>query len=249
MKQFENNADWYQRIRSKIRYPEYLYEYITKHCNTKTAALDIGCGNGVSTAPLKNYFEYVEGHDLGENLIRLAKETNPNITFRTCFAEHLSSDLKFSLVTSATSFYWMNREIVLQKIADLLLSDGVFCAYKYDFPIVYGPIRKVIDLELATKWNAYRDPRLTHYDDTLEIIRDSNRFKTTELFLLPNTIQLTPKEVALFFLSTSYVTKYIELEGGAGYAEEFVDKICNVDSSELAYVSFDIRAFLAKGIR
>lgn len=246
MKQFDKNADAYQAIRNKIAYPDSLYKRLILNCPSHNAALDIGCGNGVSTVRLKPYFGYVEGQDIGAALIEKAEKTFPGITFKVCSSEELSSERKFDLVTSATSFYWMDRDLVLGRIVDILSDGGVFCAYKYEFPVVYGRIRNIIERELALKWSRFRDSRLTNYDDTLERINASNRYKDAERFLISNIIILTPEQLALFFLSTSYVTRFIEEEGGPKYAEKFLKEVCEAEKNATVHVNFDIHGFMAR---
>jgi len=193
MQQFNIHADAYNAVRKKITYPESLYQWIQSQCSGFESALDIGCGNGVSTVRLRGYFEHLEGSDLGENLIEKARANYPEIPFTAVPAEKFETNRQFDLVTSATSFYWMNRELVLQRMADYLKSDGVFCAYKYDFPIVYGPLRNFIESELANKWSKYRDVRLTQYDDTLEKIIASGTFEHTERKIISNIMSLLTK--------------------------------------------------------
>lgn len=246
MKQFDKNAEAYQTIRHKIAYPEALYLKLAQESPAQRAALDIGCGNGVSSIRLKPHFAYVEGQDLGAQLIEKARETHPLVTFKVSTGEELTSDRRFDLVTSATSFYWMDRDAVLKRISGVLNDRGVFCAYKYDFPIVYGPIRDVIEKELALRWAKHRDARLTRYDDTLEKIQASGLYEEAKRFVLSNIIELTPREVALFFLSTSYVTKTIEAEGLENYAEDFISRVCSADASEKVKVNFDIHGFQAR---
>ncbi len=246
MRQFDLHATAYDAIRRKIVYPEALYRRLSSACRKHDAALDIGCGNGVSTVRLKPYFAYVEGVDLGENLIAIARTNHPGIPFRVSPAEQLSSDRRFDLVTCATAFYWMEREVVLGRCADVLAAGGVFCAYRYDFPVVDGPARGLIEGELATRWARHRDPRLVAADDTLELLARSPRFAEAERFVVPNTLELTPEELALFFLSTSYVTRFIDAEAGPGYATDFTRRVCAADRRAAVPVNFDIHGFQAR---
>ena len=107
--------------------------------------------------------------------------------------------VSWNLITSATSFYWMDRPYLISKLQNLLSMNGVFCAYKYDFPVPYGNLRDVINYELAAKWAPYRDSRLVNYDDTLELLNQARIFAKTGRFLIPNIIELTSEEVASFF--------------------------------------------------
>ena len=245
MLQFENNADKYEKVRSKITYPLELYETLSSLCQNKNSALDLGCGNGVSTIKLKPKFKYVKGVDIGENLIKYARNSFPDLDFEVSKAEDVITSQKFDLITSATSFYWMDRPLVVNKLRELLNNKGVFCAYKYDFPIPYGKLRDFINFELATKWATYRDPRLVNYDDTLEVLNDSGVFVKTGRLLVSNIIELSPDEVAYFFLSTSYVTKYIEESGKHDYPQWFLNECCKLDTSSTVKINFDIQAFYA----
>lgn len=249
MLQFEKNAAAYDNVRKKITYPEDLYRKLASMCENHEHALDIGCGNGVSSIRLKPYFKNVEGIDLGDNLIHYASISYPEIKFSVSKAEDIKSIHKYNLITSATSFYWMKRDEVLRKLQHILVKNGVFCAYKYDFPIVYGKLRDFITYQLATKWLNHRDQRLINYDDTQEIIIQSNIFEHTERFVVSNIIDLSPEEVAYFFLSTSYVTKYIETMNDTNYSKWFIEQCKNIAETDSVKVNFDIHCYLGKQLK
>ncbi|AJK48190.1 class I SAM-dependent methyltransferase [Burkholderia plantarii] len=244
MKQFDLHAEAYNIVRGKIAYPEKLFRTLSEACAKHQSALDIGCGNGVSTIRLADYFADVEGVDLGENLIEKARANYPKLRFSASPAEQFKTERRYDLITSATSFYWMDRPAVLAKMSDWLNESGVFCAYKYDFPVAYGPLRNFIERELVTKWAKHRDDRLVNYDNTLELMNAAGVFSSAERIVVSNIIELSPKEVALFFLSTSYVTRYMDQEGGAGYIESFIRAVEEVDRSSTVKINFDIHAFI-----
>ncbi|WP_338885338.1 class I SAM-dependent methyltransferase [Xenorhabdus sp. TH1] len=245
MKQFNKNAGSYDVVRGKITYPDELYRSLSVRAPSNEAALDIGCGNGVSTIRLKEYFVYVQGCDLGDALIERACHSYPDITFSVSPAETFSPPRNYDLITSATSFYWMDRQVVLMNLQKWLKSGGLFCAYKYDFPMVYGPLRDYIEKELISRWAKHRDPRLTQYDDTFELMRNCPHLHNAQREVFANIIFLSAEEIALFFLSTSYVTRYIELEGGKAYAHEFMENVMTIGGVNPIAVNFDIHAFTA----
>ncbi|MBD2798237.1 methyltransferase domain-containing protein [Xenorhabdus sp. 18] len=249
MKQFNKNAQAYNIVRRKITYPDTLYASLASRTPAKEAALDIGCGNGVSTVRLQGLFEHVEGCDIGDALIEKARHNYPDIQFNVSPAETFSPSHSFDLITSATSFYWMDRKRILMNLREWLKPGGLFCAYKYDFPVVYGPLRDYIERELVTRWSRYRDPRLTQYDNTLELMGDCPHLQDPCRELFANMIFFSPEEVALFFLSTSYVTRYIEEEGGEAYEHQFMTAVTNIDKSSSVAVNFDIHAFTAVKLR
>lgn len=246
MQIFNSNALAYQKVRAKITYPEKLYQYLNGLCKLHKSALDIGCGNGVSSIGLSKYFNKVSGIDLGENLIQLAQQNYPQIDFKVVDADDFTSQIKFDLITSATSFYWMNRIKIIRKLPTLLSNDGIFCAYKYDFPFIYGKLRDFINFELATKWQKYRDKRLIEYDDTYELLLSSNLFANVDEFIIPNVINLSPREIAEFFLSTSYVANYIQETKSYDYPQYLIEQIENLAVNASIKVRFDIYGTYAK---
>ncbi len=246
MRQFDKHAEAYDAVRAKIAYSEKLFTLLKERCRNHDAALDIGCGNGVSTIRLAEHFKYVEGVDIGPNLIAKAQQNYPHLKFTVAAAEDFTTDRKFDLVTSATSFYWMDRDVVLKRLEEILAEKGVFCAYKYDFPIAYGALRDLFEAELVTKWSKHRDPRLTAYDDSLERIQRAGYFRFAEREVFSNIIELSPRQVALFFLSTSYVTRYMDQEGGEDYIQTLLDAAERADRSATVKVNFDIHCFIAQ---
>jgi SAM-dependent methyltransferase len=243
MKQFEKNYHAYDQVRAKIKYPSELYHFLVDISKNKHSALDLGCGNGVSTFHLKNTFIDVDGVDLGEKLIESARVNYPEINFFVSKSEDFFPSKKYDLVTCATAFYWMDRVRVLDNINGFLNEAGVFCAYKYDWPVVYSPVRNFIEKELSDRWSKYRDPRIENYDDTLELIQSSGHFKRAERKVFSNILELTSQEVAYFFLSTSYVTKYIESESGENYKTYLINKIEELSSGAPIKINFDVHAF------
>ncbi|MCD4501910.1 class I SAM-dependent methyltransferase [Chromobacterium vaccinii] len=246
MKQFDKHADAYDAIRRKIQYPEELYQFLLAKTPGRAAALDMGCGNGVSTIRLAPHFAYVEGIDHGANLIDKATANYPALRFATVAAESYASERRFDLITSATSFYWMDRSKVLEIIKRQLVGGGLFCAYKYDVPQAYGDLRLLIEEELVNKWGKFRDPRLLQYDDTLERIAQIGGFKEAKRKIFSNIIELTPFELALFLLSTSYVTAYMDQKPEENYADYLLDKMQTVGGSDPVKVNFDIYAYIAE---
>ncbi|NRA67284.1 MAG: class I SAM-dependent methyltransferase [Pseudobacteriovorax sp.] len=247
MKQFNKHAEAYQKARGKITYPDELYEYLAGITRGKESALDIGCGNGVSTFRLQPYFDHVEGVDLGDQLIEKAKLNYKGIDFRVSRSENYLPDRTYDLVTSATSFYWMDRPKICQNLEKLLNPGGVFCAYKYDWTLVYGPLRNLVEYEMATKWSRYRDPRIVDYDDTLEILEASKVFQHCERKLISNIIELSPMDLAYFFLSTSFATRYMEEEAEDSYPEEFVNQmIAKASSDTMIKANFDIHCYIGR---
>lgn len=246
MSQFDRHAAAYDAVRTRVVYPEALFDHLRHNARAHGRALDLGCGTGTSTSHLVGSFRAVDGIDLGARLVERARANVPGATFFVSTAEAFEPAAPYDLVTCATAFYWMDRDAVLAKLPAWLGPGGIFCAYRYEFPIVYGPLRDVVERELALRWSRYRDPRLVDYDDTLERMQARPALVEARRLVFPNVLAFTPREVGSFFLSTSYVTRFIEEEGGASYAEELMARIEAADPSPAVRVNFDVHAFFAR---
>jgi SAM-dependent methyltransferase len=245
VRQFDRHADAYDAIRGKITYPEALYDRLASACPSREAALDLGCGNGASTVGLAARFARVVGIDPGERLLEKARAHLPEVTFVRGAAESATVPGTFDLIACGTAFYWMDRGAVLARCAEWLAKGGVFCAYRYEFPVVYGPARDLVEAELSARWARHRDPRLVAYDDTRERLEATGRFTGAERFVVPNVLTLSPAELGLFFLSTSYGTRYREAEGGPKYPEDLLARLRAVEPGPTVRVNFEIHAFVA----
>lgn len=246
MRQFDRHAEAYDAIRGRIVYPESLYARLARECPGRTAALDIGCGNGVSTARLVPWFAHVEGADLGAALIEKARARLPGVTFTVEPAETLTLTRRFDLVTCATAFYWMDRDAVIARLGDWLTPGGLFCAYRYHFPHTREPVESLVQHELQTRWARHRDPRLVARDDTLERLQRCHAFIETRREVEPLTVTLTADELTLFLASTSFVTRYLEIEAPPGYLETLGARLAEAAGAEPLAVTFDLEVFTAR---
>lgn len=126
---FAGTAPYYARFRAP--YPPDLIRDIVAHygLDGKGRLLDLGCGPGTLTLPLAQYFESVVALDIDESMTeegrRIAASFNEfrkrDIEWRVMPAEEISAEIgTFRLVTCGSSFHWMNRDLVLARVKDLL---------------------------------------------------------------------------------------------------------------------------------
>lgn len=123
---FAGAAPWYSRYR--LPYPDALIADLVEHCRLdgRGRLLDLGCGPGTLTLPLAPHFEHVIAIDPDPGMIaeaeRLAAESGvTNIAFEVRRAEDLTPDMGlFRLVSAGSSFHWMNRDLVLARVAQML---------------------------------------------------------------------------------------------------------------------------------
>jgi len=91
--------------------------------------IDIGCGSGMSTRPLRNRFKTAEivGADYSVSMLEQAKETRDDVLWiqRDC-SKPLKDLGKFDLVFSNAALQWLeNQGNVIENLSDILLPGGV----------------------------------------------------------------------------------------------------------------------------
>jgi len=138
---FEGAAWYYARYRPQ--YPPILFDLLTEkfQLNGKGRLLDLGCGAGLIAIPLWHHFQEVIGLDPDPDMLQEAQQQAlavgaTNISWVLERAENISPAAgKFKLVTIGRAFHWMQRELVLERIYDLLSSDGGIAIIKtYEDP-------------------------------------------------------------------------------------------------------------------
>ena len=146
---FDDAAPAYDSARPG--YPAPLIESLIEHSQLPDRAniLEIGCGTGQLTRSLAPYGYTITAVELGGNLAEraaanLAYYTNVRIVhanFETWIPDISSIDL----VVSAQAFHWLDPEICLPKIAQLLKPTGTLAVIYNLFPGGEGPLYEAID--------------------------------------------------------------------------------------------------------
>ncbi len=120
---FAGTAYYYARYRAP--YPPELITHIVSHFELDGTGrlLDVGCGPGTLTLPLARYFESVLALDVNAEMIALGQKlsTADNVIWQVMHAEDISAELgTFRLVTCGSSFHWMDRDLVLARVREML---------------------------------------------------------------------------------------------------------------------------------
>ncbi|MER3482699.1 MAG: class I SAM-dependent methyltransferase [Meiothermus sp.] len=127
---FTGTASYYSRFRPT--YPPELFDLIAKTfgLDGKGRLLDLGCGPGNVFFGLHQYFEEVVAVDINAEMLIEARLRAENLGVKNLGlleqpAEEIGPDLgSFRLVTMGRSFHWMNRELVIGKVWELLETGG-----------------------------------------------------------------------------------------------------------------------------
>lgn len=124
---FEGAAPYYVRYRPP--YPDALIkDVVTEFSLDGTGRLlDLGCGPGTLTLPLAQHFAETVALDPDEGMVAEAKRQPgaERIRWLVARAEDISPELgRFRVVSCGSSFHWMDRDLVLNKVAALLETEG-----------------------------------------------------------------------------------------------------------------------------
>ena len=245
------NADFGKALDKYIKYrpayPEALFREIMDMVDKPyKRAVDLGAGTGLSSFILKRYFEEVYAVEPDKKMTGEIAKTDKNIKVFKCSAEEYDTTEKsIDTVTSGNSFYWMDGEKVIKKIYSWLRTNGVFAAYRYNFPTTIEDVQDIIDMEMK-KWDEYRNERLRDTEYTYRIVNSFGMFKRVEKRTVENIINLSAEELLGFFTSTSYMSEYIRnIQNPISYVNSIYNNILSISKENKLPVNFNLELIIA----
>jgi ubiquinone/menaquinone biosynthesis C-methylase UbiE len=97
------------------------------------AAVDVGCGTGLSTRALRSIARRVVGVDVSEEMIAAA-EPMEGVEYRVGPGEALPlPDNAFDLLTISSAYHWLDPERFLSEVCRVLHTGGAFVVYENGF--------------------------------------------------------------------------------------------------------------------
>jgi Methyltransferase domain len=126
----ETNAQIYANHRP--RYPQRLIDDLCERTITDHAELliDWGCGTGELTLRMHSHFSQVVAIDVNADVVSLGKDKAlekgiDNVEWRVGKAEELAvAPQSCDLITSASAFHWMDRELLSERAFEGLKAGG-----------------------------------------------------------------------------------------------------------------------------
>jgi SAM-dependent methyltransferase len=126
----ETNAQMYARHRP--RYPQQLIDDLRRRTigDHGERLIDWGCGTGELTLPLSSYFDRVVAVDVNSDVVALGQDKArqdgvENIEWHVDRSENIEIAAEScDLITSASAFHWMDRELLSERAFHGLKSGG-----------------------------------------------------------------------------------------------------------------------------
>lgn len=128
---FGNLAEAYHKYRRD--YPEKTYSLIYNFEPKKSAdVLDVGCGTGIVTNHLSEYYDTVIGVDMADKIIDTAKlYKKGNTAYLVAPAESLPfKDSSVDLITVASSYHWFDYDRVGREFIRVLRPGGKMVVFR-----------------------------------------------------------------------------------------------------------------------
>jgi len=150
-KQVKNTDFDYKRIAQGYKNRPFLHRQVIERFQKDTGGqhftlgLDIGCGAGLSTKALKVICTNVIGTDISSEMINVAREVceqDKNITYLVSSTEDFKisdlsisnlpiDDTKIDIATAAGAIQWIDRDIFLSKMHQLIEDNGYLLVYDF----------------------------------------------------------------------------------------------------------------------
>jgi SAM-dependent methyltransferase len=164
---FSGHATDYARFRP--RYPRDLFEALAAHSPSRSAAWDVGCGNGQASVALAEFFSEVHASDASEEQIARAA-SSPNVRYRIAPAESMPlPDSSVDLVFVAQALHWFNFEAFYREAGRIAKPGALIVAVAYGLaeihPAIDALVKRFYKGAIGPYWPADRAHIETGYRD------------------------------------------------------------------------------------
>lgn len=140
---FGARADAYASFRP--HYPESLFAWLAAQCAERLRALDIACGNGQASHPLRKHFKQVLACDASlEQLQAGVDQPGLQLFVAEAQTQPLSSQ-SLDLIVVAQALHWFATPAFFAEVRRLLKPRGVFCAWCYSLMRINDELDALID--------------------------------------------------------------------------------------------------------
>ena len=139
---FGNRADAYASFRPE--YPNALFDWLAARSPGHALALDIACGNGQASHPLRRHFARVVSSDGSLEQLRAAPRGELECFVAAAGAQPLP-DTSLDLIVVAQALHWFATPAFFAEVQRLLRPDGLFCAWCYSLLRIDDALDALLD--------------------------------------------------------------------------------------------------------
>jgi SAM-dependent methyltransferase len=140
---FGARADAYASFRP--HYPASLFSWLAAQCASHQRALDIACGSGQASRPLRQHFKQVLASDASLKQVVAGKNYAGVQRFvAEAHAQPLPNH-SLDLIVVAQALHWFATPAFFSEVRRLLKPGGVFCAWCYSLMRIDDELDALID--------------------------------------------------------------------------------------------------------
>lgn len=140
---FGARAEAYADFRPQ--YPESLFNWLASHSPGHLRALDIACGNGQASRPLRQHFKQVLACDASLEQLRVAEDLHGITLFAATAEAQPLAGASLDLIVVAQALHWFATPAFFAEVARLLKPGGLFCAWCYGLMRIDATLDALID--------------------------------------------------------------------------------------------------------
>jgi len=149
-------ADAYASFRPQ--YPDALFDWLASHSPARHCALDIACGNGQASRPLRRHFAQVLACDASIEQLRAAADLRGIRLFAATAEAQPLPGASLDLIVVAQALHWFATPAFFAEVARLLKPGGLFCAWCYSLMQIDSALDALIDDFYGGTLNGYWPP-------------------------------------------------------------------------------------------
>jgi SAM-dependent methyltransferase len=140
---FGRGADAYASFRPQ--YPDALFAWLAASSPGHERALDIACGNGQASLPLRPHFRQVLACDASIEQLHAASDQHDIHRFAAHATAQPLADASLDLIVVAQALHWFATPAFFAEARRLLRPDGLFCAWCYSLLRIDDDLDALLD--------------------------------------------------------------------------------------------------------
>ncbi|MBI2448721.1 class I SAM-dependent methyltransferase [Candidatus Pacearchaeota archaeon] len=186
---YKDIAEYYHNYRTKIHPKGWFFNEMLEMPATLELlgnvkgkkVLDWGCGSGIYAKLLTKKGAKVKGFDISEEMIKIAKEENPQLDLRVGSGLNIPFKEKFDIVLASLAVHYVkNQDEVLREVSKVLKKGSFF---------VFSIVNPVAESHRKIKWGKRKISVLDNY------------FKEGKIY---NTWKLSEKKIKVYSYHKTY---------------------------------------------